>query len=54
MGLGHFPYAAKSSGYWCLEWAFIRRCANNYNPKVECNPKDGEGGENTGDGGVDG
>ena len=54
MGLGCFPYAAKSGGYRCLEWTLIRRRANNYNPKVERNSKDGEGDENTSHWGVDG
>ena len=54
VGFSCLPYAAQSSGYWCLEWALIRRCANNHNSKVEHNSKDSEGDENTSDGGVDG
>ena len=54
VGLGYFPYSAKSGGYRCLEWALIRRRPDNYNSKVEGNSKDGEGDENAGHGGVDG
>ena len=54
MGLGRLPYATQSRGYWSLEWAFVRRSANNHDPEVEHNSEDSESDEDTRHRGIDG